>query len=205
VSVTRSNLAAELLASHLVTVDHFVPLSVCRRMLFAASGGDWIPSGVAGIPNTRHPLVAHATGRSSSTLILERYSSWMGVTLRRIEQLLLITFGIEPRHLELWQVTRYKRGEAYDYHLDCGCWRRHPSGERRRTILIYLEQPARGGATDFRALHKSIPAVAGRLVVWDNLLPSGNCNYAMIHSGRPVWQGRKTILTTWEREGPYVR
>jgi prolyl 4-hydroxylase len=101
-------------------------------------------------------------------------------------------------------MSRYRRGDIFDYHLDCGSWSEHPSGERRRTILIVIEAPLRGGATHFRALNQTIQPHLGRLVVWRNLLPTGNCNHAMIHSGRAVWQGQKTILTTWERERPFI-
>jgi prolyl 4-hydroxylase len=201
-TMARTDLAAELAGSHIVTVDNFLPLSVCRRMLREASAGDWVPSGVAA---TSRAAVSYASGRSSSTHAAERNSAFIEAGLRRIEDSLLTIFGIRPSNLEPWQVTRYQRGEAFDYHLDCGGWRRHPSGERRRTILVYLEQPIRGGATDFRALRKTISPVPGRLVVWNNLLPTGRCNHGMIHSSRPVWQGRKTILTTWERERRYVQ
>lgn len=203
--MTHADLSAELADRHLVTVDHFVPISVCRRMLREASVRDWVPSGVAAMTGRQRSAAPYMAGRSSLTLAADRHSPWMEAALHRIERTLLMTFHIRPGNLEPWQVTRYKRGDAFDYHLDCGCWSRHPSGERLRTILVYLEQPVRGGGTDFRALHRKISPIAGRLVVWDNLLPNGNCNHAMIHAGRPVWQGRKSILTTWERERRYVR
>jgi prolyl 4-hydroxylase len=41
------------------------------------------------------------------------------------------------------------------------------------------------------------------LVAWNNLLPNGNCNHAMVHASLPVTAGSKTILTTWERERRY--
>lgn len=202
--VTHADRVGELANSHIVTVDQFVSRPICLRMVREASTGVWIPSSVA-TENLRGSSGSYVSGRSSSTLVVERYSAWMEIALRRIERILVITFGIRQSNLEPWQMTRYTRGESFDFHLDCGCWGGHPSGERRRTILIYLEQPVRGGATDFRALHRRILPIAGRLVMWNNLLPNGNCNHAMIHGGRPVWQGRKITLTTWEREGRYIR
>lgn len=199
----RAQIAAELAAQSLVVLDDFVPLPICQRMLREVASGDWVPSGVAAVPGARRRSPLKDTGRSSSTLIA-CYSPWMRKALRSIERSLFTLFGIRTSHLEPWQVTRYARGDAFDYHLDCGAWRGHPSGERQRTILVYLEQPAQGGATHFRALHRRISPVAGRLVVWNNLLANGNCNHAMIHSGCPVWQGHKTILTTWERERRYI-
>jgi hypothetical protein len=45
-----------------------------------------------------------------------------------------------------------------------------------------------------------IRPVQGRLVVWNNLLPDGHCNYAMMHAGLPVKKGVKIILNTWIRQ-----
>jgi prolyl 4-hydroxylase len=124
--------------------------------------------------------------------------------MRRVELSLADLLCLDLKSLEPWQMIRYRRAGAYDYHLDCGAWSGHPSGERAQTVMLILEQPKRGGATHFRALARTIRPLAGRLVVWRNLLPNGACNHAMIHSGRPVWQGRKTILITWERQHPYI-
>ncbi len=181
--------------SELVIADNFVPRSICQQILQEISKGLWAPS-----PSARQTTDSRLPGRLSSSLIWESDHP----ALRQIEQSLAATFDLKPNHFEPWQVTRYKRGELYDYHVDAGCWRDHPSGERKRTILIYLEQPGCGGATDFRALHKRVRPIAGRLLLWDNLFSNGKCNYAMIHSSRPVWQGRKTILTTWEHERRFV-
>lgn len=200
--VKRVGLADELADGRIAVVDRFLPVSVCGRMLRETTDGDWVSSRVAS--SRGQGLATPVNGRSSSTLVADRYSPWMEAALRRIEESLRTLYGVRPTNLEPWQMTRYKCGEAFDYHLDCGRWRGHPSGERRRTILIYLEQPIRGGATDFRALGNRIRPIVGRLVVWENLLANGNCNHGMIHSSRPVWQGCKTTLATWERERSYM-
>lgn len=181
-------------------VDDFLSPQHCRQLLVESIRGEWVRSAVA---RDIGASVKASQGRRSESLVLSGYSAWGRKHLRAIERRLNAMFGIESRHLEPWQMTRYHRGDAYDYHLDCGAWARHPSGERNRTVLIVLERPARGGSLQFRALHQTIRPLIGRLVVWANLLPSGKGNYAMIHSARPVWRGRKTILTTWERQRPY--
>ena len=185
----------------ITVVENFVALADCGRMLEETVCGEWVGSAVAG---TRDGFGIRSRERRSASLLIPVYSEWAQAWLRKIERHLAAILAIESRNLEPWQMTRYRRGDAYDYHVDCGNWEGDPSGERRRTVLIVLEQPSRGGATHFRALRQTVPAIAGRLIVWCNLLPTGRCNHAMIHSGRPVWQGRKTILTTWERQRPYV-
>ena len=182
----------------ILVVDDFLPAADCARLLDEQKRGQWIDSVVANAGGG----AMTGGGRHSESLVLSGYSGRADALLRRIERRLAQLAGIRPTHLEPWQMTRYRRGERYDYHVDCGV--RHPSGERVRTILIVLEQPARGGATHFRALGRTVRPCVGRLVAWSNLLPNGRCNHAMIHSGRPVWQGRKTILTTWEHVRPYT-
>jgi prolyl 4-hydroxylase len=166
-----------------------------------ARGGRWSESPVAHLPGTDR--LSAATGRSSSTLLATELGPWFQEQLRLIESA-LEALGVELPNLEPWQVTRYLCGEAYDYHLDCGCWGDHPSGERKRTIMLYLQEPQSGGATHFRALNQTIEALAGRLLAWYNLLPNGNCNHAMIHSSLPVRRGCKMILTTWEHQTRFV-
>ena len=192
------NPAKQLAESWVATVDEFVPPLVCRRLVGQLTDVAWLPSDVAGV-DAQQALALHS-GRASSTAVLERPSGSIQEVLLDIERSLYRTFGVRRSRLESWQVTRYATGESYDYHLDCGRWRRHPSGERRRTILIYLERPQRGGATDFRALGLRVMPVVGRLVIWNNLLSNGRCNHAMIHAGCKVSRGQKIILTTWERE-----
>lgn len=181
----------------ILVIDDFLSPAECARMLEEQTRGQWVDSVVANASGG----AMSGGGRYSDSLVLSAYSGRADALLRRIERRLAELAGMHPAHLEPWQMTRYRRGDRYDYHVDCGI--RHPSGERVRTILIVLEQPARGGATHFRALGRTVRPCAGRLIVWSNLLPNGRCNHAMIHAGRPVWQGRKTILTTWEHVRPY--
>ncbi|WP_447739603.1 2OG-Fe(II) oxygenase [Pseudomonas laurentiana] len=172
--------------------DAFVTRAACREMLEEAADGGWIRSQLEG------PFdFSEESERKSESLILpngfsQRATKW----LRRVETNLASILSVKLNCLEPWQMIRYRRGCSYDYHLDCGAWKGHPSGERARTLMLILEQPERGGATHFRALAQTIRPLVGRLVVWRNLLPDGACNHAMIHSGRPVWAGRMTILIT---------
>lgn len=191
----------EIEENAVVAIENFLSLDECQRLLDASTCGEWTLSEVAHIGGRYRNA---ASGRRSDSLVLPAFGQRAASVLGRINRRLNRAFGIQVSHLEPWQMVRYRHGDTYDYHLDAGAWRRHPSGERHRTILIVLERPIRGGATHFRALNQTFLPEIGRLLVWKNLLPTGKCNHAMIHSGRPVWQGRKTILTTWEHERPYI-
>lgn len=183
-------------------VDDFLSAAECAVLLAGADGEDWRDS-LSGRPDgssARDP----GGGRNSVSLGVAGLPEPAGDLIRTIEARLVAGFGARADHLEPWQMSRYQRGGFFDYHLDCGAYGGHPAGERARTVLIVLEAPACGGATHFRALGMTVRPLPGRLIVWCNLLPSGRCDHAMIHAGRPVWQGRKTILTTWEHERPFA-
>jgi prolyl 4-hydroxylase len=183
-----------------MVVDDFLELELCTNALKELVGEPWLPSEVV---FHKHGPGIGAGGRHSESLASGTFGNLTQACIASCEKRLGELFAILPSNLEPWQFVRYGRGDRYDYHLDCGAWSRHRAGERRHTILVVIEQPVRGGATHFRALRKTIRPIVGRLVIWRNLLAHGNCNHAMIHAGRPVWQGRKTILVTWEHERAY--
>jgi prolyl 4-hydroxylase len=132
------------------------------------------------------------------------YEEWFSDRLRKevrlIEERLAAVFGIRPEQCEQWQATRYHPGGTFEYHFDAGYWAHEPAGERDRTVLIYLQSPIEGGSTCFRELDLEIQPHAGRLVVWNNLLPNGERDPASIHAAAPVVRGMKTVLVTWTRE-----
>src|SRR5262249_23632892 len=124
--------------------------------------------------------------RCSSSSDQEWFGERLLSLISRIETRLRSSLGAQPSHFEPWQATRYRRGERFEYHLDCGFWERSNAGERTMSYLLYLDTPASGGGTHFRALNRTVKARAGRLLAWNNLLAKGGCNGAMIHSGLEV-------------------
>ncbi|HEV8366188.1 MAG TPA: 2OG-Fe(II) oxygenase [Gemmatimonadaceae bacterium] len=108
--------------------------------------------------------------------------------------------NISAARFEDWQAVRYRCGGKFDYHLDAGLWSSEPAGERVWSVIVYLDTPLAGGATTFKQLGLKVQAVAGRLLLWKNLLSDGTPNPWMLHRGAPVRRGRKTILVTWIRE-----
>ncbi|HET9640538.1 MAG TPA: 2OG-Fe(II) oxygenase [Allosphingosinicella sp.] len=180
--------------------DGFLSESDCKTLLAMGETGKWLP-GTVKLADGR---TTGSSERRCMSLYFPESGARMISLLGQIETRLATQFGIARERLEPWQMIRYRRGEGFDYHFDCGAYDSHKSGERRRSIILFLEQPEQGGATHFRALRLTVRPCRGRLLLWNNLLPTGRCNHAMIHSGRPVWRGRKTILATWEHEQPYA-
>ena len=138
--------------------------------------------------------------RVSGTAHQEWFSNELNAMLIRIEERLQKLFDLDIANLECWQATNYPQKGKFDYHLDAGYWSNHYAGERILTFLLYLNTPLKGGGTHFRALDVDVEARSGRLLVWNNLFPNGDCNYRMIHSATPLLRGKKTTLVTWQRQ-----
>ena len=184
----------------ILVCDGFVNAADCERVVGLAERGHWYPS----LVDNRFGTTVLDIARTSSSLMFASIAdAWSQRWVESVEASLATVAGVDPTGLEPWQLTRYRRGERYGYHLDAGTRRGETGSNRKRTIMIVLEEPGRGGATHFRALGKTIRPRLGRLVIWPNLLEHSRRDYAMVHAGRPVWQGRKTIMTTWEHENVY--
>ena len=106
------------------------------------------------------------------------------------------------------QGQRYAVGQQFKLHTDyfeATSYAEHcaRAGQRTWTAMVYLNTPAAGGATRFKVLDKIVPAEAGKLLCWNNLLPDGRPNGATLHQGMKVRTGVKYIITKWFRERPW--
>ncbi|WP_041763851.1 2OG-Fe(II) oxygenase [Pseudoxanthomonas suwonensis] len=74
-------------------------------------------------------------------------------------------------------------------------------GQRVATVVMYLNTPARGGATTFPDAHLEVAAVKGNAVFFSYDRPHPMTR--TLHGGAPVTEGEKWIATKWLREGPH--
>jgi prolyl 4-hydroxylase len=119
--------------------------------------------------------------------------------------------GIDPAHGEPMQGQRYAVGQEFKAHTDyfdpkgtdfekyCGL-----AGNRTKTLMVYLNQPAAGGATRFLRIGKTIQPEIGKLLAWNNRLGPGVYNPSSLHHGMKVRAGVKHVITKWYRERPWV-
>jgi prolyl 4-hydroxylase len=118
--------------------------------------------------------------------------------------------GLDPLHGEPVQGQRYAVGQEFKAHTDyfeptgadyaryCGV-----AGNRTWTVMIYLNEPAAGGATRFKAIDKIVQPETGKLLAWNNRRPDGSLNPATLHHGMKVRAGTKYVITKWFRERPW--
>jgi prolyl 4-hydroxylase len=118
--------------------------------------------------------------------------------------------GIDPRFGEPIQGQRYAEGQEFKAHTDyfepngpdfirfCSV-----AGQRTWTVMIYLNEPAAGGATRFKTINKTVQPETGKLLAWNNIGPDGRPNVNTLHHGMKVRSGTKYIITKWFREKPW--
>lgn len=105
-------------------------------------------------------------------------------------------------------VLRYEPGQEYrphrDYRPPSSIEQDHPeSGNRLRTICVYLNHVEAGGETEFPIAGAVISPQPGRAVIFDNLFPDGRPDPDSLHAGLPVQRGEKWLATLWLRERRY--
>ncbi len=179
----------------LYTVPDFVSRDECSALIAMIDAG-------------RHPsqlLIHHPDKdyRTSDSCNVDPYDPLVTCVEDRIAALV----GIDPRYGETMQGQVYEVGQQFKAHYD---WFHKGSpywdkmngagGQRSWTGMIYLNQPAAGGETEFPVAQLRIPPTTAMLVLWNNMLPDGTPSNAAIHAGTPVLAGTKYIITKWFRE-----
>jgi len=157
----------------------------------------------------RASTIADDTGianfRTSETCDLDSADPLVAEVERKISDLL----GLPLEHGEPLQGQRYAPGQEFRPHTDTfnpGGYdfllHTERGGQRSWTAMIYLNEPGDGGATRFKTIGKTVLPETGKLLTWNNLLPSGAPNPATLHQGMKVRRGTKYVLTKWFREQP---
>lgn len=158
----------------------------------------------------RPSTIADANGdgyfRTSETCDLDMTDPFVAM----IDSRLAAFSGIDPAHGEPIQGQRYAMGQEFKAHTDyfdpkgadfptyCSV-----AGNRTWTLMVYLDEPAAGGATRFTKIGKTVQPETGKLLAWNNRGPDGLPNPASLHHGMKVRAGVKHVITKWYRERPW--
>jgi prolyl 4-hydroxylase len=158
----------------------------------------------------RPSTIADANGdgyfRTSETCDLDPMDSFIAT----IDAKLAAFAGIDPLYGEPIQGQRYGVGQEFKAHTDyfdpkgadyaqyCSV-----AGNRTWTLMVYLNEPAAGGATRFSKIGKTVQPETGKLLAWNNRIAPGQPNPASLHHGMKVRSGVKHIITKWYREKPW--
>lgn len=171
-------------------------------------------------------LIAAARPRLSRSLTVATGSGGEEVNADRTSQGMFFTRGESPlvarveariARLLRWpvengeglQVLCYRPGAEYKPHHDYfdpqlpgtpTILRR--GGQRVATLVIYLGEPEKGGATVFPEVHLAVAPRRGNAVFFSYERPHPSTR--TLHGGAPVLGGEKWIATKWLREGEFA-
>lgn len=140
--------------------------------------------------------------RTSSSANLDRNDPLIHTIDQRIDQLLDLPYAWG----ETIQGQRYEPGQQFKDHMDtfwtsADYWKEESrrGGQRSFTAMVYLNDVAAGGSTEFPRIGMAVPPQKGVILIWNNAHPDGSLNENTMHAGRPVEQGLKYIITKWYR------
>ncbi|MET0210878.1 MAG: 2OG-Fe(II) oxygenase, partial [Burkholderiaceae bacterium] len=144
--------------------------------------------------------------RTSDGMFFERGENEV---VARIERRIATLLRWPVAYGEGLQVLRYAPGAQYRPHYDYfdpgepgtpTILRR--GGQRVATLVMYLQEPAQGGATTFPDIGLEIAPVRGTAVFFSYDRPDPATH--TLHGGEPVLAGEKWVATKWLREREFT-
>ncbi len=179
--------------------ENFLTAEECRQLCEKIDRGVY--------PSPLYEKDKYEGVRTSQSCNLNVYDPLIAEVETRIADML----GIDRSWGEPLQGQRYEPGQCFKEHadffyIDQPYWAEYEphGGQRTWTAMIYLNQPARGGATAFRYLDATISPKPGRILVWNNMASDGSPNPWTMHEGQAVDDGTKYIVTKWYRERTFT-
>lgn len=117
------------------------------------------------------------------------------------------TVGVGLETLEPCQVLHYAVGQSFAPHFDFLApdapglaLEIARAGQRKATVLVYLNADYEGGATDFPVLGLAYRGRTGDALLFANLDEAGQPATDMLHAGLPPTAGEKWLFSQWIRE-----
>jgi prolyl 4-hydroxylase len=144
--------------------------------------------------------------RTSNGMFFNRGESEL---IQRIEARIARLVQWPVDHGEGIQVLNYKAGAEYKPHYDYfdpgepgtpTILKR--GGQRVATLVMYLNEPARGGGTTFPDAGLEVEPQRGNAVFFSYDRPHASTR--TLHGGAPVIDGEKWVATKWLREGVFA-
>jgi len=181
--------------AELYTADSFLTPDACGEIV------DLILAQLRPSTITSPPGTYDTTFRTSRTCDLSDSDS----AVARLDQKIYSAIGFDKSLAEPTQGQHYEVGQVFKTHTDffkpyeLEKYTMGALGQRTWTFMIYLNEPAGGGETEFPDLGVKVAPKLGRAVIWNNLRASGEGNDATRHQSLPVTGGTKTIITKWFR------
>jgi prolyl 4-hydroxylase len=158
--------------------------------------------------------------KTGNTLIEDHRKSkqcWLddkdGDLVLKISKISETLTGIPLENQEMLQVAMYEPGGKFNEHFDaCDhddpdyCAKmNHNAGQRRSTLIIYLNDDFEGGETEFVNVGIKIKPVKGKAILFWNTDNNETVIVNSRHRGCDVKNGEKWICTKWNHAFPYPK
>lgn len=160
-----------------------------------------------------------AYGSSSGTEVNTQYRTSKTAWVRdeehpiamKLAQLSMQLTGIPIENQEMLQVAHYTNNGKFNEHFDACVYEdksfcdkmNNYAGQRRSTLLVYLNDDFDGGETEFVSIGIKVKPEKGKAVLFWNtddqevIIPQSK------HRANPVHNGEKWICTKWNHPKPY--
>jgi prolyl 4-hydroxylase len=163
-----------------------------------------------------HPLFRESTVVSGSDeKVRKSETAWLSkneTPVKEIVEKVCELTNIPFSHAEKMQVVKYGPDGFYNQHWDAACEDspecvefEKNGGQRKITMLIYLNDDFEGGETEFPNLKTSYKPKRCAGLLFRSLEEGGGhkCHPKALHAGVPVKSGQKYICNVWLRETPH--
>lgn len=144
-------------------------------------------------------------GRTSSGMAFARGATPL---IARIERRIAALLDWPFENGEALQILRYEQGQQYRPHYDyvdpieAGAAKfLARGGQRVASLVMYLNTPSEGGATNFPDIGLEVAPIKGNAVFFSYDRPHPSTK--SLHGGMPVITGEKWVATKWLREAAH--
>ncbi|KAI6227577.1 Prolyl 4-hydroxylase alpha-related protein PH4 [Aphelenchoides fujianensis] len=161
-------------------------------------------------PKLRRATVQNAkTGELETASYRISKSAWLkgeeDVVIDRVNKRIDLMTNLNQVTSEELQIANYGIGGHYDPHFDFARNRganpyKAPTGNRIATVLFYMSQPQKGGATVYTELATGVFSTKHDALFWYNLKRDGSGDMRTRHAACPVLTGVKWVSNKWIHE-----
>lgn len=175
-----------------VVFDDFLDPATCKK--FVEYPWAWQKSG--GYDHKTHGSVYNDHRTSSTNYIYEnlKFYDFVAYTKAKISN----TLKIRTQRFEWLQTQKYEVGQQYKHHHDFFYSGPETTNNRVGTFMIYLNDDFKGGGTTFHYLTLTVLPKTGRAVFFQYNYDH-DTNLLTEHSGLPIIEGEKHVVTAWFR------
>ena len=199
---TRRTVTHEIDGYTVLEIYNILSHKQCRDLIEYAKTKEMVPSTIADYTNKETGSQANNTRRSTNVWL----SDGDHPVINNIANISAELTGLSVENQEMLQIVKYEPGGTFFPHFDvcdstdqefCDKFN-HYSGQRRYTLLIYLNDDFTGGETEFVDIGLKIKPEIGKAILFPSI--TADTQTIMLnskHMGHEAHNGNKWICTKW--------